>query len=132
MEAFTFTEDAFFTVAWVDVCVVVQDEELALHITEELLEVLGAGGVAGATGEKGVAAEKVLAPDEGGSAGGVAGVVDGPEGDIPEGEGALVFQVLISLDGKFTFVIWVDYQGYAEGVLEGLGAIDMVEVGVSE
>ena len=89
VEAFPLAEDAFFTVARVDVCVVVQDEEFALDITEKLLEVLGAGGVAGATGEEGVAAEKVLAPDEGGGAGGVAGVVDGPKGDIPEGEGAL-------------------------------------------
>ena len=51
---------------------------------------------------------------------------------FPKEKAALVFQVLISLDGKLTFVIWMDYQRHAEGVLEGLGAIDVVEVGVSE
>ena len=53
VEAFAFTEDAFITVARVDVCVVVQDEEFALYITEKLLEVLGAGGVAGGHRGKG-------------------------------------------------------------------------------
>ena len=132
VEALGLAEDTFVAVARVDVDIVAQVDELIVDVVEKLLEVLGGLSIAGAAGEEGVAAEEVVAPNKGGCAGGVAGVVDGLEGDVAEGIAAAVFEVLVSLEGEFTFVVWVDDHGHAEGVLDGLGAVDVIEVGVSE